>query len=166
MTLHVLTACSRPENLERVARSLAATPCHWHVRFDIERQYVGGQEVKNVLLDEIHDGWVFFLDDDTLMHPKLYRRLGTLFEEGGPDAFVVSQRHSVLGILHAAPENVHVGGIDIGQVVARRTLIGDTRIPNTYWGDGEFWSEILPKGKVVYLDEVLSYQNALAQKEE
>lgn len=161
MTLHVLTACTRPQNLSRIAASLRAWNTDdfiWHIRFDPHGRHVGGQAVKNAMLDEIADGWVMFLDDDTLVHPYLWKRY--LAHRDTP-AIVFSQDHSQLGILRAAPENVAVGSIDIGQVILRRELIGTHRIPKGYAGDGEFLSVILPKVDAVYLDEILSFHNAL-----
>jgi hypothetical protein len=160
--LHILTACTRPQNLSTMADSLAAwgpADFIWHIRFDLEHRHVGGQEIKNQMLDEIADGWIMFLDDDTVVHPKLYDR----FDEHrlGAPAIVVSQQHSVLGVLHAAYENVAIGTIDIGQAILRREVIGRKRIPQTYAGDGEFLHSILPHVDAVYVDEILSFHNAL-----
>lgn len=161
MILHVLTACTRPLNLPRLAESLAVwgeADLIWHIRFDPAHRHVGGQAVKNAMLEEIEDGWVMFLDDDTIVHPKLWE---VFLQHQDRDAIVVSQKHSVLDILVACPENVFVGGIDIGQVIIRRCAISETRIPETYAGDGQFLESILPFVDAVYLDEVLSFHNAL-----
>src|SRR3990167_1261604 len=96
MRIHALTACSRPENLTKVGLSLAHAArghdVHWHVRFDLEREHVGGQAVKNRLLDEISDGWVWILDDDTIVHPDLFSRAAECAALTGIEAIVVSQR--------------------------------------------------------------------------
>ena len=165
MTLHILTACTRPRNLPAIAGSLRVwgpADFIWHLRFDHRHEHIGGQAVKNRMLDELSDGWVMFLDDDTLVHPKLWERFGEVraAHQDAP-ALVVSQQHSVLGTLHAAPENVMIGTIDIGQVILRREVIGAHRIPESYAGDGEFLHAILPHVDAVYLDEVLSFHNAL-----
>jgi hypothetical protein len=163
VTLHVLTAVTRPHNLSKMAESLNAwgrADFTWHMRFDAKHEHVGGQAVKNEMLHSIEDGWVMFLDDDTLAHPKLYRRF---LKHQEAEAICVTQRHSVLGTLHASRENVGVGTIDIGQALIRRDVIGDMRIPETYAGDGEFLSAILPYADTVYLDEVLSFHNAIGE---
>jgi hypothetical protein len=160
--LHVLTACTRPHNLPAIAESLAAwgrADFIWHIRFDMAKRHVGGQAVKNTLLDEITDGWVMFLDDDTVVHPDLWKLFSRHNAEA--EAIVVSQQHSVLGVLHAAPTNVMIGTVDIGQAIIRRDVIGAQRIPETYAGDGEFLHDILPHVNAVYVDEVLSFHNAL-----
>jgi hypothetical protein len=161
--LHILTACTRPQNLPFMAESLRAwgsADFIWHVRFDWRGRHVGGQAVKNKLLDEIHDGWILVLDDDTVVHPALWRTFQK-HRHGDAAAIVVSQQHSVLGVLHAAHVNVMIGTIDIGQAIIRREAIGNYRIPETYAGDGEFLSAVLPSVEAVYIDEILSFHNAL-----
>jgi hypothetical protein len=163
--LHILTACSRPDNLTALARSLSEASCEpwevcWHLRFDLERWHVGGQKLKNDMLDQIDDGWVLIVDDDTLLHPGLLKLAGRWVIG---DALVVSQQRGDGRILHAAADNVRVGEIDIGQAVIKRSLINDLRIPIDYEGDGMFLAAVL-KGKpgVIYVDEVLSWHNVLA----
>lgn len=163
MKVHILTACSRPENLAEVGASLSyAATAHeivWHVRFDPKQRHVGGQALKNAMLDEITDGWVVFLDDDTKMHPDLLERV-MRFRDA--DAVVVSQRRTDGPVLSASRERLVVGQVDIGQAVIRREVIGDTRIPEDYDGDGVFLGAVLrERQKVVFLDEVLSWHNAL-----
>ena len=169
MRIHVLTACSRPENLTKVGLSLAhAARGHdvtWHVRFDVERIYVGGQAVKNKLLDEISDGWVWILDDDTIVHPDLFSRSAAIVNHNRmTEAIVVSQRRSDGGVLLAARGNVRSGSIDIGQAILHRDLIGDERIPLTYDGDGLFLETLLqpPLIRWYFVNDVLSLHNALA----
>jgi hypothetical protein len=163
-TLHVLTACSRPGNMEKVAWSLNNWPQDadftWHVRFDFDRKHVGGQRLKNEMLDEISDGFVLFLDDDTEAHSEIW---DAFLEHQDREAIVVSQHHEILGYLEAAPENVEVGAIDIGQVILRREAIGNHRIPETYAGDGEFLCAILPHVDAVYLDTILSIHNSIEE---
>jgi hypothetical protein len=170
MRLHVLTAVSRPENLPVIADSLglaaSAAPevrVAWHWRFDLERQHVGGQAVKNALLDGINGGWCWCLDDDTLVHPDLL----AMFQEAlrlCPDAgaVVVSQRRTTGSVLQAQPHWMVPGGVDIGQAIIRRSVIGQERIPISYEGDGMFLQSLLPTTKTVYLPEVLSLHNAIS----
>ena len=164
--LYVITACSRPENLRFLTPSLArAAQGHdvtWHLRFDAERIYVGGQALKNRMLDEITDGWVWILDDDTLVYPDLFARAADVTVRNWTvEAIVVSQKRADGGILLACRENVRVGQIDIGQVILHRDLIGDERIPLTYDGDGIFLEKVLAGANVVFVNDVLSLHNAL-----
>ena len=133
----------------------------WHIRLDAARENLGGHKLKNDMLAQIDDGWVYFLDDDTVMHPGLLRRVAQHLDAAG---VVVSQdRTDSLGhMLVAAPQNMRLGSVDIGQVVLRRSLIGDAEMPPYYGGDGDFLSGILRgRDDVVFLDEVLSLYNSL-----
>lgn len=163
--MHVLTACSRPGLLPAVARSIdiasnVAWEVCWHVRLDFARTHVGGQRLKNMMLDQIEDGWVCFLDDDTLMHPELLRRAAQYQDA---DAVVVSQRRADGRVLRSGRENVRVGSIDIGQALIRRDTVGDHRLPEMYEGDGVFLMAVLSAPTVVFLPDVLSDHNALEQ---
>ena len=163
MKVHVLTAVSRPQNLPRLARSLAkganGHEIVWHWRFDLNRTDVGGQAAKNAMLDEIQDGWVYVLDDDTLMHPRL---LSKLTDDPEVRAIIVSQQRKHEQSLAATSDNLRVGHIDIGQALLRREMIGSERIPLLHFGDGLFLETLL-KGKpgVVFCEEELSYYNSL-----
>lgn len=170
MRLNVLTAVSRPENLALLADSLAIAVSRSNVRviwrwlFDLERENVGGQAIKNTLLDEVPDGeWVWIVDDDTLVHEEILRLV-----EAFPsyDAVVFSQTRSDGRVLPACQENVGVGGIDIGQAFLRRELIGKHRIPLDYNGDGMFLAAVLaPTANVLYHPAALSLHNAISRVE-
>ncbi len=165
MRLHVITACSRPWNLQAVADSITEASCDpwqidWHVVFDLAKTHVGGQGPKNRVLDQITDGWVFVLDDDTLMHPDLLTKAAEHIAD--VDAIVVSQERINGRVLHAAPTNLKVGRIDAGQALMRRDLIGLERFPEVYVGDGYFMETVLgAASNVVFLPEVLSWHNRM-----
>ena len=171
MKLHVLTAVSRPWNLNVVAGSLSTALARapdldltWHLRFDLQREHVGGQGLKNEMLDQITDGWVWVLDDDTLVHECLFETLLRIVQQKPKvQAIVVSQRRNDGRVLRAMPENVIVGEIDVGQVVMRRDLVADVHIPETYAGDGT-WLEMLLGGakSVCFENSVLSLHNVLS----
>ncbi len=168
MKLHILTACTRPANLPRVGESIiAATPrgwdVSWHVRFDPQRIHVGGQALKNQMLDEITDGWCWILDDDTVAHPDiLYRLSEVLVDKPKMRALVVDQTRADGRYLIAAPDQVAIGYIDAGQAIIRRDLIADKRLPENYEGDGHWLMSVLrDQPYVVYLNLPLSLHNAL-----
>lgn len=171
MKLHVLTAVSRPENLPLVAESLATAAVSapdvqvvWHWGFDLDRAHIGGQAVKNALLDEIDDGWCWCLDDDTLAHPDVLEVVyGVIDDEAR--AVIVSQHRNERPPLRASPDLVRPGDIDIGQAFLRRDLIGDHRIPETYEGDGLFLQDVLRDEWALFVDEVVSLHNAISRLE-
>ena len=162
MKLNVLTACSRPENLDRISESVfayrpEAMQVNWLVRLD-PVPAVGGQRVKNDLIDMVTDGWVVILDDDTVMHPDFKQRIQ---EEARPDVDVIffGQERPRTGV--ALPE-ARRGLIDAGQACFRRSLVGQTRIPDFYDGDGWFLETLAQRGRAIYLSDVLSFYNQLA----
>ncbi len=171
MKLHILTAVSRPQNLQTVQQSIWRAEDRerhikwtWHSEVDVDREHVGGQHLKNVMLGRITDGWVCILDDDTIMHPKFLQKVYRAYHHHpSVNAIVVSQRRTTGVVLQARPENMKVGLVDAGQVVIRRDFIGDLLIPETYAGDGE-WIECLLYGRddVHFMGEVLSLHNALS----
>jgi hypothetical protein len=93
--INIVTPCSRPENLEVIHASIKST-LHdvnwlWLVCFDgsvvkdhtpkeMERtkffrvtneKSKSGNAQRNYCLELINSGWVYFLDDDTVMHGGL-----------------------------------------------------------------------------------------------
>jgi len=165
VNLHVLTAVTRPSNLERVYDSIYSQDhsfwtVFWHL-LHLDAPSVGGQKVKNLLLDATRpeDGWVYVLDDDTMMHPQFLDRTADVID-ANPDCEVIFVGRSDHGNLFM-PE-VKVGAIDICQALIRRDLINDLRIPDLYDGDGWFLQALIDKAvEAVYLPESLSFYNLL-----
>ena len=171
MLINVITAVTRPENLAGIAASILAAQeldsgvnIDWHRYADPDREFVGGQHPKNIMISRIKKGWICILDDDTIMHASYLRRVHRASRQNPKaNAIVVSQRRTNNTVLEAKPENMKVGMVDAGQLLIRRERIGDEYIPETYAGDGE-WIEALLQGRddVVYLPQVLSLHNALS----
>lgn len=167
MRLNVLTAVSRPWYLEEVAGTLAIAAARasnvevaWHWRMDLGREHTGGQALKNAMLDDIPDGWVWVLDDDTLVHPDILSTFEATAR--GCDAVIVAQRRTDGRILPAGPSEVYPGGIDVGQAFLSRELIGTHRIPEVYDGDGYWLVEVLAGARIVWVHEPLSLHNAIS----
>jgi len=165
MILHILTACSRPGNLPAWAADLAAiageypgVDLRWHVAFDLQRRHVGGQAVKNALLDSIpadDPGWVWIGDDDNALDTAMLEALAAYADRGDVDAVVFAQRrHGYI----AAPCAV-VDEVDVAQLIARRRFIGDARIPACYNGDGQWIAALAQRGGVVYDDRPVTMYN-------
>lgn len=134
----------------------------WHWRFDPHRMHIGGQALKNEMLDEIDDGWCWALDDDTIAHENVLRVVSQVAAaKVKARAIIVSQLRTSGHVLQARPEQMCVGGVDIGQAFLRRDLIGDQRIPLDYEGDGMFLQAVLAGQPAIYLADVLSLHNSL-----
>lgn len=170
MKLHLLTACTRPENIARLGESIDAArrpgaDIIWHLKQDSERAHVGGQAIKNALIERVADGWLTFLDDDNLLHPALVERLLMVTAEyHDAGLIVVSQRLPGGGYRHAREGCLALNQIDAAQLIIRRDALGSLRLPETYAGDGllaEALAAALPAERIVYLDEPLCTYNRL-----
>jgi hypothetical protein len=171
MKLHVLTACTRPENLPALAASLAPAAAagvdlHWHVGFDLERRHPGGQGVKNALLDDVADGWVWILDDDNTAAPGFFAALARVVaREEAPVWLVACAQRTAGGVRYVSRGTLRPTHVDTAQLVARRDVIGAQRIPEHYCGDGEWIAALaagIPDAAIVYLnDPVVVTYNAL-----
>jgi hypothetical protein len=160
LTLHILTACSRTEGLPAIEQALdclqsAQLDVHWHIGYDLERQHVGGQAVKNALLDSLHgDGYVWICDDDNLPHPNL-ALLPDILEPNAP-GLLVAQERAPGRIVEARPELNH---IDAAQIIVKASLIGGERIPETYNGDGRWIIALHRRLHLSAVRHVLAYYN-------
>lgn len=157
--LHVLTACSRPEGLPAISQALAAAPAgvtvRWHIGFDLARQHVGGQAVKNALLDDLTDGWVWICDDDNLPASGFLDRLVELLGRDCAGYLFGQMRPG--GAVPALPPAV--GRTDVAQLVVRREAVGDLRIPEQYDGDGHWICQVWTQAMAL-IDEPLTGYNA------
>lgn len=166
-TVHIITAISRPENIDKVCRTLVPATMYckntkfvWHWIFDIRRSGIAyAHQIKNQMVDDIQDGWVWILDDDTSVHPDIFLE----FEKDiNCDAFVVCQKRADGRILIASPENNRVDHIDSNQAIIRRSTIGDHRMTEDYAGDGYFLEAVLKDCNYIrYSDKILCYHNML-----
>lgn len=192
-TIHIVSPVSRPWNLRAMRASIdrANVPgveILWHVVFDspsirsamkwrrLERRDdvryyaypkldrgISGNPQRNHALDRIEDGFVYFLDDDNVVHPRLLERaLPHMREQRG----VVVNQATADGRtrLVAAPDNVRVGAIDTAQVLLPRSVIGDLRWePFDYRADGRFCEAAHRRAPdaFVFLSEDLAYYNFL-----
>lgn len=123
-----------------------------------------GYGQRNHAIDRITDGWLYFLDDDNLIHPAL-ADLGQLIRENpNKRAFAFDQEHIDGWIRTVSPETMKVNHVDMAQVAIRRDLIGDDRFPLQFYnGDGMFIQNAYEKAPDDWLFEhrVMSYYNAL-----
>jgi hypothetical protein len=175
MNLVIITACSRPENLQKIKESINVK-CEWIIVYDssvpinnfdekwITEIYIQGGIVgakqKNIGLDyTLPYDYVYFLDDDNLLHPDFNKLLE------------IVDCKKYLGYIFAQDLNrstrmpdVKVGYIDLAQYLLRRELIGDIRFSQTYECDGYLIEEIYKKysDKILILNDIYSYYNRLA----
>lgn len=184
MKLHIITPVSRPWNLVAIGQSIAERikrmEVYWHCAIDkgckatkpdfpflttfVEgpKSFFGNQ-LRNLLLDLVQDGWVYFLDDDNVLHEN-FENAAFHAVECNPDAnwfcFIQVRRD---GRVYLNPtDSPQVGNIDMGQVVIRRSFINNFRFPeNSYAADGELFILLSKFEKPVIIREIATYYNYL-----
>ncbi len=165
--LNIVTAVSRPENLRFIQRHLTERlpsfevrwycvvdtnhgpvlpedlTCHWNGSSS-QRDRAGGAH-RNVALDQITDGWVYFLDDDNTIHPQLDHALTSAIA-AAPDfvGHVFGQADGAgRPIRQPTADTIRCGRVDLGQFALSRDAIGATRFPaDIYHSDWLFFEPI------------------------
>lgn len=170
MRLHVITPCTRPENLGAVGASLLPLRTQflvaWHILLsDGTRPHCAGGWERNQVLDSIAGGWVWCLDDDNLCHPRFGDVLAAAIRDHPRAAgFVFDQLDAGGRLRLRADAAATVRGVDAANFVFRREAIGDRRFPPVYESDGYFFGAVrdsLQPGSVVAVSEPVTIYNAL-----
>jgi hypothetical protein len=177
MFLNIITPCTRPENLARIAASIniPRDRYRWIVVFDADTVPDGvpdvceayaiknsascyGNAQRNHALNLIDRGHVYFNDDDTLLHPKLWETVCHISAE------LISFSQELPDKTVRSGCKLTASNIDTHQLIIDRGLVGDTRWSlSDYAADGYFAQECdgkFPKRHVV-LPDVLSIYNEL-----
>lgn len=172
-TLHILTACSRPEGLENISRTLP-NMClfdhwfliRWHVSFQshLQRDDYGGVK-HNEILDMLpEDAWIWILDDDNLPNPLFFQALWNAWNDNPcHDAIVFSsiRKDALAPGLKAAPENMIRGRVDMAQVVFRKSVLCGKRFrENDRMCDGTLYAAMYrdTPGAFAFVDlQVINY---------
>lgn len=117
-----------------------------------------GNAQRNFALDKIDRGWVYFNDDDTTIHPLLWKRINHL----NNDFIHFSQIHKD-GSLRLKGNNVKVDHIDSHNFIVSRECIGHTRWQlDKYNADGIFAEDCYRKSvNPIFIPKVLSIYNSL-----
>jgi len=186
MKITIITAVSRPENLELVHKSIfigtvfSKIEYEWFIvedgnslvgkKFLSNIRYLSyptggvcGHPQINKALDEIDSGYVYILDDDNILHNNLFVMAQKLL--GDSNKALISTQIYKNGIIRLSPEadNIKRCHIDSAQFLVPRDMIGNLRWENQKEADGIFFSKIYKKYKerFVITDEILCYYNYL-----
>lgn len=120
-----------------------------------------GHKKRNWFLDNVHSGYVYFCDDDNLIHPELFKNLmGKL--DGTSIIMDQYNKNDSLRLSHTEP--IEVGHVDVGNILINRKDIGDLRFEaDKYEADGILFNEIFVKrGVPIKRDsEAKTYYNKL-----
>jgi len=196
--LNIITRCTRPDQLKSIKDSIFRTilfDIKWWIVFDTRvvkdidadflsnLQLLGGEALYfrgedgdfghtllSKTIDRITDGFIYFLDDDNLMHENFYDRIYKEIKDNPEKrGFIFSQKiggrdWTGLDIREAKPENTRVQHIDMAQFLLSRDLIGHVRfVPGDYKADGYFIEKIYNENKndFYFISEPLCYYNWL-----
>ena len=180
--LHIITPCSRQSNLPRLFQTIDfARIDKWIIVYDTsnDRQYeklytshcqisevecaggISGNPQRNHALDMVDDTWVYFLDDDNVIHPNFWSVIDRLDIH---KFYTFDQQRNTHGKVLRG-NNIAVRHIDTAMFIVHTSHIRDTRwICDKYDADGHFICDINRnnEGAQCYLDIVASYYNYLA----
>lgn len=179
LKLNIITPCSRPQNLLKISESINIPKenYRWIVVFDsenppnkdlipdnceiychINKLSSSGNAQRNYALDLIDDGYVYFNDDDTIIHPRLWENIKNLNED-----FISFKQLDKFGRPKMNGTDIRVGGIDTHQYIVKKEIIGDGKwINHLYEADGHFAVDCYKKSKTKkWIDDYLSIYNLL-----
>lgn len=149
---------------DRIQRKL---PPNAHVLSHRNPKSISGNAQRNYALDHIDSedhSYVYFLDDDTLMHPHFYPKL---LETCPHELFHFSMTTDG-GSLYVQGSEFDVGKMDSGCVLYHRKLIGKTRwVLSDYAADVKFARTCARKAKSrLFLNAPLAVYNSLRNQPE
>lgn len=179
MYLNIITPCSRPENLHKIAESIniPRENYRWIVVCDLKELpnadlipknceiYTHkdpcscvGHSQRNFALEMIKQGHIYMQDDDTLMHPELWENIKDLTQD-----FIHFNQSFPNGNLRLNTAKVGVGYIDSHNFIVSRELVGDMRWEiDKYEADGMFAELCMQKNPTyISINKVLSIYNSL-----
>ena len=182
----IITPCIRPANLLKIKESINFDYVdEWIIVYDGKKisenpklftsdkihehvfsgDGISGNPQRNYALDQIkNQTYIYFLDDDNLIHPDLYllvdtiepTKIYTFNQERPPEEFPFTS--------NLKGNKLELQKIDSAMFLIDYTLCKDIRwLPYKYYSDGIFAMECysMHKDKWVYVDKTLSYYNKL-----
>jgi hypothetical protein len=176
--LHIVTPCSRPQNLEKIKNSINFDLIDsWHIIYDTRNQLfvkrfnhpkiieseckkdgVVGHPIRNMALDTIKDGLIYYLDDDNIVHYNFWN-ICSNFSCNNIYLFDQQRGSEVL-----KGNNPTVDNIDTAQYVFDSKLVNNLRFDiNRYNADGLFIETLCKQNpnKITYIDKICANYNFL-----
>jgi len=179
MFLNIITPCSRPENLLKISESInipkknyrwivvcdsdslpndELIPINCEIYYYKDTNSESGNSQRNYAINMVKEGYIYFNDDDTLIHPELWENIKEL-----TDDFISFIQLDKNGDLRLQGNFISVEHIDSHNFIVNQKIVGDTRfIINKYDADGYFAEECYEKSiNKTYIDRPLSIYNLL-----
>lgn len=179
MFINIVTPCSRPNNIKKVYESIniPSENYHWYVIMDMDyvpnglpenynityipyrdTKSLAGNSQRNLALELITDDYVYFLDDDTIMHSEFWDTVKNF----NNDIIVFNQAFKD-GSLRLFGGHIGPSVVDTGNILTRRGTIGNIKWDVAeYNADGQFFMDVSKKTKSKkYIPKIISYYNKL-----
>lgn len=190
MELHIITPVTRIGNVfeihQNLVNSFKKLDVKWYCIFDsfvsffanpfVEKvgsvsvalwrqskiQCPWGYACRNQVLDILENGWIYFLDDDNLIHPAFEETFINCLEKF-PDSrwFIFRQIRPDGRIYLYETDRPRVNYVDMGQCVVERSVIGNIRMDNRRDADGKFYEQLLKNVSPIAIPIAATYYNAL-----
>jgi hypothetical protein len=162
--LNIITPCKRLENLKQVSKSIpVASDILWILVLDYERpipidiQYNGklmviygnynkcnwGHFQRNLGINYCQPGHIYFLDDDTILHPEVYKQYKMI---EGIKLLIIGNQYLKNGRLRfkvILPPKI--GNIDIASALIPLEFAQDIQLNYHYEADGEWFIKLYEK---------------------
>jgi hypothetical protein len=175
--INIITPCSRPRNLRKLAKSINIPKENYRWIVICDRKFypffgyipsnceiychknlssISGNAQRNFALQKVGKGYVYFNDDDTVIHPELWENVKSRNED-----FIYFKQQ-----FNNAPrfsEEVKVGNIDSHTFLVSIEIVSYLKWElGIYEADGLFAMECYARAKTkIFIDKVLSVYNAL-----
>ena len=175
MYLNIITPCSRPQNLKVISESINIPKenYRWIVVFDgleikeipnnceaysiKDNNSIYGNAQRNYALDLITDGYVYFNDDDTIIHPELWDEI-----KDKENDFISFKQSNKDGSLRLEGNEIIPNFIDSHNFIASSKCINTRWVLNRYDADAFFAMECYKNAKEsLYIPKILSVYNFL-----
>jgi hypothetical protein len=181
MFLNIITPCSRPENLYKIAESIniPRENYRWLVVFDSNtipnnipgnceayaikiKDSIVGNGQRNYALDLIKEGHIYFNDDDTTIHSDLWSNVYNKDNE----EFISFIQQFKNNTFRLSGISIKLNNIDSHNFIVHSSIVGSLRwILNRYDADGIFAEQCFNKLTIpaYYIPKVLSIYNSLRE---
>jgi hypothetical protein len=178
MFINIITPCSRPDNLIKIFESINIPrenhrwiividgeepsvkpefPKNAEVYWHKEPLSIVGNGQRNYALGKINSGYLYFLDDDTILHPDLWETVNNINSD-----FIHFDQGFVNGTKRIGG-NIAVNAIDSGSVIIDSSIVkGLLWKIEVYAADGYYIRAASKRAKTpVYIPKILSVYNKL-----
>lgn len=172
--LHIVTPCSRPENLDTISKTIPVE-CNWVILhednikvpdngFLLKCDNTGpwGHAGRNFFLDNFQlndDDWIYCLDDDNIIHPNFFN---TVQEYLTHDYSIIHWGQLDKNSEHRLDPFIGIDRIDTACYMYKWKYNKNTRYhANKYNADGFFAIDCSSKGPILTVNGYLCYYNYL-----